>query len=212
MQRECAQLISEMDRDLAKVCSFFSSFHLFCPIDSFWFQLRDQGASVKSNLENYSRSFGARSVSDLGSSNQWGVNDSRVLHGIFGGVERDLEELRMLKVNWGQETRKIKGLMLKGLFTFSVFQRGADDFAAATRKEEIERFSKATSDAEVSRMIKSRTLGPEHAESQTQLRRDVRVYLSPHSRSKQDADTLIEHSEPSAEPRGPFDKLQEEAW
>ena len=43
------------------------------------------------------------------------------------------------------------------------------------RKEEIVRFSKANSDAEFAKMLKSRTLGPEHLETQAQLRRDVRV-------------------------------------
>lgn len=43
------------------------------------------------------------------------------------------------------------------------------------RKEEIVRFSKANSDAEFAKMLKTRTLGPEHLETQTQLRRGIRV-------------------------------------
>lgn len=46
---------------------------------------------------------------------------------------------------------------------------------ASTRKEEISRFAKAKSDQEFGRMLKSRTLGPEHLEAQMQLRRSVRV-------------------------------------
>lgn len=45
------------------------------------------------------------------------------------------------------------------------------------RKEEIERFSKASNDAEFAKMMKSRTLDPEHLEIQTQLRRGIRVSL-----------------------------------
>lgn len=43
------------------------------------------------------------------------------------------------------------------------------------RKEEIVRFSKASMDAEFARMLKARTLGPEHLETQSHLRRDIRV-------------------------------------
>lgn len=47
--------------------------------------------------------------------------------------------------------------------------------AGTTRKEEIIRFGKATSTAEFSKMMKSRTLGPEHLETQIKLRRQMRV-------------------------------------
>lgn len=47
--------------------------------------------------------------------------------------------------------------------------------AATTRKEEILRFSKATSTAEFTKMMKLRTLGPEHLETQTKLRKQMRV-------------------------------------
>lgn len=50
-------------------------------------------------------------------------------------------------------------------------------FVARMRKEEIERFSKASNDAEFAKMMKSRTLDPEHLEIQTQLRRGIRVSL-----------------------------------
>jgi hypothetical protein len=43
------------------------------------------------------------------------------------------------------------------------------------RKEEIARFNKARTDQSFARMLKSRTLGPDHIEMQTQLRRDIRV-------------------------------------
>lgn len=46
---------------------------------------------------------------------------------------------------------------------------------AGTRKEEISRFNKAKTDKEFAKMLKSRTLGPEHLETQTQLRRSIRV-------------------------------------
>lgn len=46
---------------------------------------------------------------------------------------------------------------------------------AGTRREEMSRFKKAKNDSEFAKMLKSRTLGPEHLEMQTQLRRDIRV-------------------------------------
>lgn len=46
---------------------------------------------------------------------------------------------------------------------------------ATMRKEEIVRFSKANNDVEFAKMLKARTLGPEHLETQAQLRRGIRV-------------------------------------
>lgn len=47
---------------------------------------------------------------------------------------------------------------------------------AGTRREEIARFNKAKDDKDFARMLKARTLGPEHSETQTQLRKSIRVY------------------------------------
>jgi nucleoporin NUP159 len=49
---------------------------------------------------------------------------------------------------------------------------------AGTRREEIIRFNKAKNDSEFAKMLKSRTLGPEHLETQTQLRRNIRVCVT----------------------------------
>lgn len=43
------------------------------------------------------------------------------------------------------------------------------------RKEEVDRFQKAKSNNEFVKMLKARTLGPEHVETQMRLRRSVRV-------------------------------------
>ena len=50
-----------------------------------------------------------------------------------------------------------------------------DFLSAETRKEEIIRFSKAKDDPEFARMLKIRTLNPDAAETQSQLRRQIRV-------------------------------------
>lgn len=46
-----------------------------------------------------------------------------------------------------------------------------------TRKEEIVRFNKAKTDAEFAKMLKIRTLAPEYSETQSQLRKKIRVSL-----------------------------------
>ena len=51
------------------------------------------------------------------------------------------------------------------------------DFVARARSEEIARFNKAKTDEEFAKMLKSRTLGPEHSETQAQLRKATRVCL-----------------------------------
>ena len=48
---------------------------------------------------------------------------------------------------------------------------------AGTRREEIARFSRAKTDQEFSKILKARTLGPEHSETQMQLRKNIRVRL-----------------------------------
>ena len=47
--------------------------------------------------------------------------------------------------------------------------------AAETLKEEIVRFSKAKADPEFAKMLKERRLGPDAAEIQSQLRKQIRV-------------------------------------
>lgn len=49
--------------------------------------------------------------------------------------------------------------------------------AAETLKEEVVRFSKAKADPEFARMLKDRKLGPDAAEIQNQLRKQIRVSI-----------------------------------
>ncbi|KII89617.1 hypothetical protein PLICRDRAFT_557766 [Plicaturopsis crispa FD-325 SS-3] len=82
---------------------------------------------------------------------QWGVRLRQVV--------ADIAALQAQRKAQMETVREVEGLMLK----------------AGTRKEEIARFGKAQTDAEFTRMLKVRTLGPEHLETQSQLRRDIRV-------------------------------------
>ncbi len=50
-------------------------------------------------------------------------------------------------------------------------------YIGTTRKEEIERFSKASKDTDFARMLKARILNPDHLETQSQLRREIRVSI-----------------------------------
>ena len=56
-----------------------------------------------------------------------------------------------------------------------LLQFNAECHSAETRKEEIARFSKAKADPDFAKMLKARTLGPEAAETQSQLRKQIRV-------------------------------------
>lgn len=80
------------------------------------------------------------------------------------------------------------------------------------RKEEISRFNRAKSDAEFAKMLKIRTLGPEHLETQNQLRRDIRVcvYRSSIITGFSCDRMLPDHARSGATTGRPFAVVQEE--
>ncbi|KDQ57297.1 hypothetical protein JAAARDRAFT_110771, partial [Jaapia argillacea MUCL 33604] len=51
----------------------------------------------------------------------------------------------------------------------------SDMFKAGTKKEEVVRFSRASKDPEFAKMLKIRSLGPEHVETQSRLRKEIRA-------------------------------------
>jgi nucleoporin NUP159 len=92
-------------------------------------------------------------------------------------IQSDVRDLKERRVAFEDDIRRLESDMLKGAnpraqnkntFTYMAI-------SANTRKEEIARFNRANTDAEFARMLKIRTLGPEHLETQSQLRRDIRV-------------------------------------
>uniref|UniRef100_A0A0W0F345 Nucleoporin Nup159/Nup146 N-terminal domain-containing protein n=1 Tax=Moniliophthora roreri TaxID=221103 RepID=A0A0W0F345_MONRR len=101
---------------------------------------------------------GSRRKEDLGDASKWALGD--VVH--FGVTmkqfERDISELKEGPEKQKQSLSELNKSIVK----------------AGTRREEIARFNKAKSDNEFAKMLKSRTLGPEHLETQTQLRRNIR--------------------------------------
>ncbi|KAG2364542.1 hypothetical protein BDR07DRAFT_1401153 [Suillus spraguei] len=89
----------------------------------------------------------SRVKADLANATKWAPGDIKEY-----GIK---EQQKLLK----QPLKELENSMLK----------------AGTRKEEIIRFTRAQTDSEFAKMLKIRTLGPEHLETQSQLRRDIRT-------------------------------------
>ncbi|EIW84175.1 hypothetical protein CONPUDRAFT_50999, partial [Coniophora puteana RWD-64-598 SS2] len=87
------------------------------------------------------------------------VGDALKCGQLLNGIQADVRQLEEQLTSMRRSLRGLESSMLK----------------AGTRKEEIIRFNKAKSDKEFAKMLKARTLGPEHLETQAQLRREIRV-------------------------------------
>ncbi|KAK2460935.1 hypothetical protein APHAL10511_007405 [Amanita phalloides] len=123
-------------------------------------ELRQLAQEANRKRQELSKSNGgSHRKADLGNSSKWGLVDAQHFGQVLKQFGRDLSELRELRGDLKQKVRQAEGRMLR----------------AGTRKEEIARFTKAQNDKEFVKMLKSRTLGPEHLESQTQLRRSIRA-------------------------------------
>jgi nucleoporin NUP159 len=122
---------------------------------------------------------GPQRNADLKDGSKWGFVDLKQLGQLLGQFEPDLLELKELRADLRQKVRQIESKMLKGRCMRHKTSPETDRTTAGTRKEEIARFTKAQSDKEFSKMLKTRTLGPEHLETQTQLRRSIRVSPTP---------------------------------
>ncbi|TFK50032.1 hypothetical protein OE88DRAFT_308545 [Heliocybe sulcata] len=77
----------------------------------------------------------------------------------FVAVESEVVELKARKKSYNQAIRELEGGLLK----------------ATTKREEIVRFSKASKDPEFAKAVRIRSLGPEYAETQSQLRRNIKA-------------------------------------
>lgn len=102
---------------------------------------------------------GPRRKEDLGDPAKWSLGDLVLFGRTLVTFSKDLTELKAARNKERQLAKELRASMLK----------------ANTRKEEIARFSKAQSDPEFAKMLKTRTLGPEHLETQTNLRRNLRA-------------------------------------
>ncbi|GAW05800.1 hypothetical protein LENED_007680 [Lentinula edodes] len=123
-------------------------------------RLRALAGAVAKKRELLSKSAGgSRRKEDLGNHEKWTPCDSAQFGALLRQFEQDIFELKDFAGKQKADIREIGKSMIK----------------AGTRREEIARFNKAKSDNEFSKMLKSRTLGPEHLENQTQLRRNIRA-------------------------------------
>ncbi|KAH9848407.1 hypothetical protein C2E23DRAFT_889067 [Lenzites betulinus] len=102
---------------------------------------------------------GNKTVEDLGDPTKWILGDLAQFKEIMKEVGRELEKWEKEKATCITTIRELESDMLK----------------ATTRKEEIARFHRASQDTEFARMLKARTLSPDHLETQAQLRREIRT-------------------------------------
>ncbi|KAL0063673.1 hypothetical protein AAF712_009365 [Marasmius tenuissimus] len=123
---------------------------------------------------------GSKRKEDLGDASKWGLCDAPQMSATLLQYEKDVRELKEGTQKQKQSIGELNKSMIK----------------AGTRREEIARFNKAKSDNEFVKMLKSRTLGPEHLETQTQLRRNIRNLST---RVEQLEDQLKSHKKKIAE-------------
>ncbi|KAJ7583608.1 hypothetical protein C8J56DRAFT_724003, partial [Mycena floridula] len=102
---------------------------------------------------------GFKRKEDLGDPSKWELKDIGRFGTVLKTFQADLTEASSSTQRQKDTLKDIRGSMLK----------------AMTRKEEIARFHKAKRDNDFARLLKTRTLGPEHLETQMQLRRNVRA-------------------------------------
>lgn len=131
-------------------------------------------ATVK-RLELGKPAGGSRRKAELGDVAKWGLADAAQFGQVLLQYQQDLDSLKGLREKQTHALRSLQTNMLKGMFFFQTSIFISTLCSAGTRKEEISRFNKAKDDNEFSKMLKARTLGPEHLETQTQLRRNIRV-------------------------------------
>ncbi|KAL6302558.1 hypothetical protein BKA93DRAFT_736546, partial [Sparassis latifolia] len=123
-------------------------------------QLRSMTTDAGKKRENlYKPTNRVYTRADLSIETSWAVSDLEQLAQIMKSIEQDLKELEEEKVDCIAMLQEVESSMLK----------------ATTRKEEVVRFSRASRDAEFAKMLKARSLGPEHLETQSQLRRDIKA-------------------------------------
>lgn len=119
---------------------------------------------------------GSRRKADLCDPTKWGRADLAQFGQVLLQYAEDLDMLQHNREKQSDVLRELKSNMLKGEWVHTLLDSGLYfHLTAGTRREEIIRFNKAKNDAEFAKMLKARTLGPEHLETQTQLRRNIRV-------------------------------------
>jgi nucleoporin NUP159 len=130
--------------------------------------------------------FGPQTLAHLRNSSKWSLGDVAQFGQIMIQFVEDISELEQRRDIQRDALKALESDMLRGVLAFSSFtflEAYARTSTAVTRKEEIVRFNKAKTDTEFAKMLKVRTLGPEHLETQSQLRRDISVCFQFYSSS-----------------------------
>ncbi|KAF5367090.1 hypothetical protein D9758_003977 [Tetrapyrgos nigripes] len=120
-------------------------------------QLAERAAAKREALGKSAS--GSRRKEDLGDASKWGLADMAQFGQVLVTFQKDVEEINKKRETLQTALEDLHKGMIK----------------ANTRREEVARFNKAQADNEFSKMLKLRTLGPEHQENQTQLRRSIRA-------------------------------------
>lgn len=116
---------------------------------------------------------------DLPDATKWAPGDIKEYGRVMTEVQGDIKEIKEQRKLLQQSLKELESSMLKGLSCVLRPRLSTNArYTAGTRKEEIIRFTRAQTDSEFAKMLKIRTLGPEYLETQSQLRRDIRVQLS----------------------------------
>ncbi|KAJ7086057.1 hypothetical protein B0H15DRAFT_1023152 [Mycena belliarum] len=116
-------------------------------------------AASKKRSELSKSAGGSRRAADLGNRAKWALGDVSQFGQAMRLYEQDLAGLKEERAQQYKQLRELQRNLLKG----------------GTRREEIGRFLKAQHDNDFAKMLKARTLGPEHLETQTHLRRSIRA-------------------------------------
>ncbi|KAF7330342.1 hypothetical protein MVEN_02472500 [Mycena venus] len=116
-------------------------------------------AANQKRLELSKSAGGSRRAVDLGNRAKWALVDAVQFGQTMRLYEQDLADLKEERAQKEKLLRELQSNLLK----------------AGTRREEIGRFLKAQHDDGFAKMLKARTLGPEHLETQTHLRRSIRA-------------------------------------
>ncbi|EGN99042.1 hypothetical protein SERLA73DRAFT_54886, partial [Serpula lacrymans var. lacrymans S7.3] len=119
--------------------------------------LAEEAGKKKEELRK--RSNHSFTKTDLVDPQKWTMGDVQQYGRVLAQLQDDVKNIKDQRILLKRTLRELESNMLK----------------AGTRKEEIVRFNRAKTDEEFAKMLKVRTLGPEHLEAQSQLRRDIQV-------------------------------------
>ncbi|KAG6884149.1 hypothetical protein C0993_000926, partial [Termitomyces sp. T159_Od127] len=131
-----------------------------------------------------------RTRADFADPREWSPASSLQFGKILLHFEKDLDELHDIRIAQRTQLKEIQSNVLK----------------AKTRREEIGRFNRAKDDKEFAKMLKARSLGPEHIETQAQLRRAIRTIrdrvqtLEDHLKGSKKKLTQVKTGRPSIRP------------